>query len=322
MASVNVYGPTRQDRNVSQILPSAAAAPRRLDTPSGPLALLDTGPVTGARAVGTVLFVPGYTGSKEDFLPLLDPLAEAGWRAVALDQRGQFESPGVDDPNAYTTVALARDVLTVVAELGAPVHLVGHSFGGLVARAAVIAAPSSFASLVLLCSGPSAIRGARQQRMEVLRPLLAQGGMAAVYEGMEKLAAGDPKWTNAPQELREFLRRRFLTSSPVGLQAMGEALTSEPDRVEELRSTGVPVLVAYGAGDDAWPPATQAHMAERLGARCAVIPGAAHSPAIENPGELLRVLLGFWTSTAETGIPGPVSPTGAASAGAPLTSGA
>jgi pimeloyl-ACP methyl ester carboxylesterase len=283
---------------VSQIAVSATARARRLDTPAGPLALLDTGP---AGTAGTALFVPGYTGSKEDFLPLLDPLARAGWRAVAMDQRGQFESPGVDDPAAYSTEALARDVLAVVADLGPPVHLVGHSFGGLVGRAAVIAAPLSFASLVLLCSGPAAIGGARQQRIEVLRPLLEQGGMAAVYAGMERLAAGDPKWREAPQELRDFLRRRFLASSPVGLQGMAEALTSEPDRVEELRATGVPVLVAHGAGDDAWSPATQARMAERLGARHAVIPDSAHSPAVENTPELLRVLLAFWGDVAAFG---------------------
>jgi pimeloyl-ACP methyl ester carboxylesterase len=159
----------------------------------------------------------------------------------------------------------------------------------------------SFASLVLLCSGPAAIGGARQQRIEVLRPLLEQGGMAAVYAGMERLAAGDPKWREAPQELRDFLRRRFLASSPVGLQGMAEALTSEPDRVEELRATGVPVLVAHGAGDDAWSPATQARMAERLGARHAVIPDSAHSPAVENTPELLHALLAFWGDVAASG---------------------
>lgn len=290
---------------MSQIVASTAGTRRTVDTPTGPLALLDTDP-SGALGRPPVLLVPGYTGSKEDFLPLLDPLAVAGWRVVAMDQRGQFESPGVDDPAGYTVAALAADVLAVAADLRSadaaparPVHLLGHSFGGLVARAAVIAEPGWFGSLVLLDSGPRGLAGARRERMEALRPLLAQGGMAAVYQGMELLAAGDPKWRDGPQELRDFLRHRFLASSPVGLEAMGDALTGEPDRVAELRATGVPVLVAHGEADDAWSPATQAEMAERLGAAHVVIAGAVHSPAIENTPVTVRTLDDYWSRAGQ-----------------------
>src|SRR4051795_3798442 len=82
---------------------------RRFDGGAGPLVALDTGPTEG----GTVLLVAGYTGSKEDFAPLLRPLCIAGYRAVALDQRGQYESPGPDDPAAYTVAELATDLLAV-----------------------------------------------------------------------------------------------------------------------------------------------------------------------------------------------------------------
>jgi pimeloyl-ACP methyl ester carboxylesterase len=122
--------------------------------------------------------------------------------------------------------------------------------------------------------------------------------MAAVYEVMERLAAGDSRAAVAPPELAAFLRRRFLASSPVGLRAMGDALLGEPDRVSALRRTGVPTLVCHGAGDDAWPPAVQEEMARRLNARYAVIPGAAHSPAAENPGLTARLLLDFWASVS------------------------
>ena len=122
---------------------------------TGPLAALDTGP--GAR--GTVLLVAGYTGSKEDFAPLLMPLADAGLRAVAIDQRGQFESPGPEDPERYTVAELAADVAavgrTLRAESAGPVHLLGHSFGGLVTRAAVLTEPALFDSLTLLGAGPA-----------------------------------------------------------------------------------------------------------------------------------------------------------------------
>src|ERR671927_1325751 len=98
---------------------------RTFDGGAGPLAALDTG---GDGERGTVLLVPGFTGSKEDFAPLLRPLCAAGHRVVALDQRGQFESPGPDDPARYTVAELAGDVVAVGRSLAgqarAGLHLV------------------------------------------------------------------------------------------------------------------------------------------------------------------------------------------------------
>ncbi|MCU1594148.1 MAG: alpha/beta hydrolase fold protein, partial [Frankiales bacterium] len=131
---------------------------RPLDIPGGPLASLDAAPQ--GQHVGTILMVPGFTGSKEDFRFVLEPLAQQGFRAVAIDQRGQFESKGPNEPGAYTIDAHGSDLLAAVASLGdGPVHLVGHSFGGLVSRDAVLKDPSQFRSLVLMDSGPAALIG-------------------------------------------------------------------------------------------------------------------------------------------------------------------
>jgi pimeloyl-ACP methyl ester carboxylesterase len=265
---------------------------------AGPLIALDTGSV----GIATVLLVPGYTGSKEDFAPLLRPLHTAGYRAVALDQRGQFESPGPNDPAAYTVAHLAADVVAVARRLReetpGPLHLLGHSFGGLVTRAAVLAEPDLFTSLTLLGSGPSRLVGPRAELLEHLAPLLAAGGVPLVHETMEQLAMTDPKAQAVPAPTRAFLARRFLANSAAGLRGMADAMTSEPDRVAELAASGVPVLVAHGAADDAWTPAAQADMADRLGARHEVIAGAVHSAAIENPQRTLAVLLDFWADVA------------------------
>jgi pimeloyl-ACP methyl ester carboxylesterase len=264
---------------------------RRLTTPDGPVAVLDAGEGPA------VLFVPGYTGTKEDFAPLLPLLAGAGLRAVAMDLPGQFETPGPEDLAAYTPDALSRSVLAVAAQLDRP-HLVGHSFGGLVARAAVIAAPDAVRSLVLMGSGPAAIGGDRKERMGALEPVLAAGGLPAVYDALETIAAADPAWAAMPAEQRSFLRTRFLSGSAAGLQGMGDALRAEPDRTDELKAVDLPILVLYGEHDDAWPPAVQAAMADRLGAPAAVIADAIHSPAVQQPAATARALLDFWAAVA------------------------
>ena len=261
------------------------------DVPGGALVGVELAP---EQPRGTVLLVPGLTGRKEDLAAVLPDLAAAGWRVVALDLRGQHESVGPDDPAAYTVDALAADLLAVADLLGTPLHLLGHSFGGLVARAAVLRRPAAFRSLVLLASGPSALTGPRVDVFAFLPAVIESGGMAAVADASDALSGGDGLGRPLPDAVRVFQRVRWLASSPVGLLAMGEAISTEPDRVDALRATGVPVLVAHGEADDAWPPAVQADMARRLGAAHEVIAGAVHSPAVEQPEATAKALLAFW----------------------------
>lgn len=249
---------------------------------------------TGSPNDPPVVLVPGYTGSKEDFGPVLAPLAAAGFFVTAIDQPGQFESPGPESPDDYTPDLLAQVLGDLSAGLGPGVALLGHSFGGLVARAAVIAAPERYRSLVLLSSGPAHLDGSRRVSMDRLAPVLAGRGLPGVYAAIQAAAIVDPGFVAPPPDIAEFLERRFLAGSPAMLQGMGDALRGEPDRVAELAETAVPILVVHGESDDAWSPATQRDMANRLGAQYAVVPDAAHSAAVENPEALVEALISFW----------------------------
>jgi pimeloyl-ACP methyl ester carboxylesterase len=263
-----------------------------LDVPGGPLAVLRAAPA--ARSRSTVLLVPGLTGSKEDFRLIAAPLVEAGHPVVLLDQRGQHQSPGPDDLAAYTVEALATDLLAVVDDLrDGPVHLVGHSFGGLVSRAAAVRRPEAFRSLTLMCSGPARLTGPRTAILEPLRQVAAQG-IGAVVEAMDALNAVDQRFLALDASTQCFLRDRMLASSAPALIGMSHSIESEPDRVDELRATGLPVLVVHGEDDDAWTPAAQREMAERLGAAYAVVPDAQHSPAVEQPEATAKALLAFF----------------------------
>jgi pimeloyl-ACP methyl ester carboxylesterase len=121
--------------------------------------------------------IPGFTGSKEDFLPILEPLAAAGRTVYAIDQRGQYQSPHAADRSGYSSEALALDVLAIASAFagdGDGVHLVGHSMGGLIAREAVLKRAAAFLSLTLVCSGPASLGGERAatlaELVEVIDP--------------------------------------------------------------------------------------------------------------------------------------------------------
>jgi pimeloyl-ACP methyl ester carboxylesterase len=263
-----------------------------IDADGHHLAALQAGSPAGHPA----LLIPGYTGSKEDFGAILGALAGAGFWVTSIDLPGQYESPALPTPADYAPDALARIVTAAARTLGPRVHLLGHSFGGFVSRAAVLADAAPFASHVLMDSGPAAVGGYRRVLIDQLEPVLASAGTAQVYAAMTA-AAERRGAAPVPPALADFLRRRFLASSPVMLQGMGEAIRREPDRTDAIRVSAatVPTLVLYGADEDAWSAAELAQMAKSIGCPSVEIAGAAHSPAVENPAATAQALVEFWT---------------------------
>ncbi len=291
---------------------------RELAVPGGPLAAL-WAPAAGVPR-GTVVFVPGFTGSKEDFIAVLAPLQQRGWSVLAYDQRGQYESPGPDDESAYTVDALGTDLLTVVAELGAgPVHAVGHSFGGLVLRTAATRSPQAFASVTLLCSGPTGLPADQHgplRRLHGALPTTPLAVIGAIREERDR-AAG---WVPPSAAVEQFCRDRFVANNPWSLRALADQLVTTTDSTAALAATlgAVPVHVVYGDGDDVWPTAQQDQMARVLGVTPVVIAGCGHSPTAELPDTTAATLDQLWSRSAQDGpaTAGPVQD-GPATAGAP-----
>ncbi|MFI7409079.1 alpha/beta fold hydrolase [Streptomyces sp. NPDC049627] len=300
--------------------PNARAYP--LHTPRGTFAVVDSPAAPDAQPRGVALLLPGFTGSKEDFTLMHEPLAARGYRTIAVDGRGQHESDGPGQDEApYAQAELARDVLAQAAALRAtdgpdgrvavvgpdtPLHLLGHSLGGQIARAAVLLDHSPFRSLTLMASGPAQISDSQQQRVKLLRDALAVMTMAETWEAI--LAMGPPEEVGGPARGiggQDLLRRRWLGTKPAQLLATGRQLCTEPDRVDELAAVPLPFHVLSGASDDTWPVPVLDDMAERLHARRTVIPGAEHSPNADQPLPTAQAIADFWDSVDGTGSRSP-----------------
>lgn len=259
-----------------------------LDVNGSSLAVTLVEPSAGKQLRGDALLVHGFTGSKEDFDPLLPLLAERGYRVAAFDNRGQHESSHAADESAYRVPALAADAAALAELLGLRrPHLLGHSFGGLVAQRAVADDASRWSSLTLLCSGP----GANQRRSGYEAIIAEVESMTMV----ESWAGGREAWARGQSD-PGMLRRRWLATDPRSLVAHATELMTAPSLVAEVAATGLPVHVAFGAADDVWPRELQREMARDLAARLTVIPAAGHCPNTENPSVTAAVLTDFWNA--------------------------
>lgn len=282
----------------------------------GTFAVLEALPVSGLPELGTALLVPGYTGSKEDFITILGELAAGGRRVLAVDLRGQYQTPGPDDPDAYRVESLGEDIAALAAATETK-HLVGHSYGGLVARAAVLSAgplsvtahasyvPTSF---TLLGSGPAAVPGKRAQALRFFLDAVADAPpgeelRAKVAEVWHARLRPQAEAAGLPRHILDFLTERMLANNPVGLVTMARDLLAAEDRTAELAERKIPTFVLYGEDDDAWPADVQEDMAAALRATRSCIPAAAHSPAVEAPATTAEALTDFWNATEGAGLP-------------------
>jgi len=284
---------------MSQVSPHSAV---RITLPSryGPLDALRREVSADAPIA---LLVPGYTASKEDFVDLLDPIAAGGFEPIAINLPGQYETEGPADPALYLPPSLGAMVAEIAGKLaadGRPVLLLGHSYGGLVARAATLA-DAPIRGLTLLSTGPHELPdGPRRQMLTMAEQVLASHGMPALVKLRELLDEQNELWQRNPANLKAFFHARFRQTNEANLVGMAQGLREEPDLVDalarKLESTAIPCLVACGANDDAWPVPTQRDMAKRLDADFAVIPNAVHSPTTENPTALAALLVATWRS--------------------------
>jgi pimeloyl-ACP methyl ester carboxylesterase len=243
---------------------------------------------------GHALLIPGYTSSADTFNCLLEPLSQRGYTVTAFSQRGQSLSEGPDTTDGYSLERLGADVHEVIGALGLGnnVHLLGHSFGGVVSTEAVLQDYSPFASLTMWNSGPRSMGGdLLEQRYGLL-----EHGPRAFYLGVRMAAGLDPDadMKGELNVIEQYYYDRLMSTKPAQLEAGINILIDQVDRTAELAATGLPVLVSHGAQDDAWPLDMQREMAEQLGADYWVIANAGHSAHADRTYSSAQLLATFW----------------------------
>ncbi len=269
---------------------------RRIDLGTVELATAESG--SGGRPF---LLLHGFTGAKEDLAEWLDPLADAGWHAVAPDHRGHGSSSKPTDESAYSFEILADDALALVDALGWDRYaLLGHSMGGMVAQFMATKTPERLTALVLMDTGHGPVQGldptlveaavsiVRNQGIDALADLLADRESPLDTPAHQRLLAEKPGYA-------EFEDRKFRSTSPSLYAPMASSFVHATDRLDDLRRLpgSLPALVIVGEEDDPFIGPSE-RMAEAIpNSSLAVIPNAGHSPQFENPEACWAALSGF-----------------------------
>ena len=299
MKQIEPFGPFALAANVTPVaVPSPAGELSGLLTGPSTPALVDGTPAIsavstpGAAGENRALLVPGYTGSKEDYSTVLPFLGEAGWDVLAYSQRGQGGSAAPAGLGAYGMSDFVGDLIAVAeawAGTTGRVHLVGHSFGGIVARAAVVKRPDLFASVTLFCSGRAVYDW--MNTLPVLDPLPTGPG---ARQQVLRTYFPDMNFDEPGVGWVEFQRIRALDTASENLVGIARILSQLRPDTPALAATGVPVHVLYGDQDEIWPPSWYAEEAADLGARESIIRGGTHSPQLQFPRQWAELASSYW----------------------------
>ncbi|MEA2213330.1 MAG: hypothetical protein QOF83_3278 [Solirubrobacteraceae bacterium] len=216
----------------------------------------------------------------------LEPLSQAGYRAVAVDLPGFGEAPmGALSP--WDAVLAMMDELEI-----ARAALVGNSFGGGMALRAAAIAPERVVALVLVSARPFDAPPSAQlaAAWEAEEAALERGDVAAATEAVVEA------WTqpDAPPTLRDEVaamqRRAFALQLDVHETDVADPLTGPDD----LAAITIPTLVAAGEHDMPDFLEAAAELERTLpDTERVTIARAGHLAPLETPKAFLEVLTDF-----------------------------
>lgn len=235
------------------------------------------------RGTGEPLLFIGGTGwdLRDRPNPLDSPLADH-FEVILFDQRGMGRS---DKPETvYTMADYAEDASGILGALGiTSAHVVGFSFGGMVAQELAIRHPDKVRRLVLAGSTSGGAGGSSYPIHEFLE-LSPEDRARRGLEVMDTRFT--PEWQAAnPAEAARLLRERMILAARRADDAELEAgkrrqlaARAQHDCFDRLHRIVAPTLVIAGERDGQAPQEYVKNLAAGIaGARFIVAPGAHHT---------------------------------------------
>jgi 3-oxoadipate enol-lactonase len=244
--------------------------------------------VERAGAGSPVLLLHGIGGSADSFAPQVQALS-ARHEVLAWDAPGYARSADPDGPPGMDGYAAAAAAL--LSGLG-PAHVVGVSWGGVIATRLALDHPELVRSLVLADSTRGSGRTAATRGRMLARPRDLERDGAAEFAAMR-----GPKLVSAAAapELVQHVVSTMARS--VRLPGYGYAAASMAETVHDrlLPSLTVPVLVVAGRQDTVTGVKESSAIAAAIpGARFRVIENAGHLANAEQPERFNAIVETFW----------------------------
>jgi pimeloyl-ACP methyl ester carboxylesterase len=252
----------------------------------------------------TVVLVPGSCSTGAAWRPVM-----AAWddrfRCVTTSLLGYG---GTAERRTWrdTSISHEVDVLeAVIRRAGERVHLVGHSFGGLVALAVALRNPGSLASLVIV-EAPAAdvLRDNGDERHYRAFRRMTEGYFAAFASGdVEAIAAmidfygGAGTFASWPPRVRAYA----METTAVNILDWASAYDF-PLSATALAAVEVPTLVLHGGASHPAVQRANALLSECLGrAALAIVDGAAHFMIATHADEVARLIAKHVRGVARAG---------------------
>ena len=254
--------------------------------------------ITSTTGRGTpVVFVHGAVNDQRYWEPQRGPFAKQH-RFIATTLRYHGTAPWPDDGKQYSAETHVADLAALIGALKAgPAHVVGLSYGGLLAAMLAVKEPKLVRTLTLAEPALFALLAESPDGKPILDEWSkgAESMMAAMKAGDNMLATarlatvvtGTP-FEKMPPSMRELLKDNART---LPLLFAGQQPVVNCDM---LRAVKVPTLVVRGEHT----PRMFSKINESVGrciagSRLVVIPKASHAMSFDNPADFNRTILAF-----------------------------
>ncbi len=249
-----------------------------------------------APVQGQILLVHGLGGSTDSFRHNFGPLAEAGYRVVAVDLPGFGYSERNIGFNHHQSsrAAMLWELIAYLSEDQTPWHLVGHSMGGGTVAAMAAAAPQRTHKVVLVggaLGDNSPIPGTLLKMPPLGRWIqILLERVVITEERIESYLASAYGRPALDVEVEAFLEPLEMPGTAYSALGLLETSGSLPE--EALKPLKVPVVGIWGE-EDTWVSLEEGRALGEVfeDYTLHVIPGAAHCPMETHEATFNRLLL-------------------------------